>query len=193
MILDLLKYFAKYPQKEGVQALFVKGSSDIPGYAELLAIFNALPTECIMPEIGYLVYGQSFDGVKDYLAKLIGSPVYLLVDFGEISSNRDNRNSLQDTQKMALTVAMCMPDSPDLIEETLASEITLQLTNKLRAHMMADDETKTLGTWMNLIRGSHQLAPFVAKELKSIGWTILFNTSATDMLDVSTLAKAYNS
>lgn len=36
MILDLLRYFARFPQKEGVVSMFANGSSDFIQYAELL-------------------------------------------------------------------------------------------------------------------------------------------------------------
>ena len=43
MILELLKYFAKYPTKSGVLNLFKQGESSLSGYADLLSFVNALP------------------------------------------------------------------------------------------------------------------------------------------------------
>lgn len=43
MILDLLKYFARFPQKEGVTSMFANGSSDFVQYAELLGYVKKTP------------------------------------------------------------------------------------------------------------------------------------------------------
>ena len=39
--------------------------------------------------------------------------------------------------------------------------------------------------------GRHQMDPFVAPELKSIGWTITFSVDAQDLLDVKSLILQY--
>ena len=103
MILDLLRYFARFPQKEGVVSMFANGSSDFVQYAELLGHVKKLP-EPIMPELENLVFGQSYDYVKKRVDNITGN--YLFVDFGESTSSRDTHNSIIDRQKLAATIAM---------------------------------------------------------------------------------------
>ena len=63
MILNLLKYFARYPQKEGVASMFSNGASQFPQYSTLLEYVKNLP-DPLMPELENLVFGQSYDDVK---------------------------------------------------------------------------------------------------------------------------------
>ena len=54
MILKLLKYFAQYPQKEGVISMFSNGASQFPQYSALLEYVKGLPAP-FMPALENLV------------------------------------------------------------------------------------------------------------------------------------------
>lgn len=129
MILDLFRYFARFPKKEGVVSMFANGSSDFIQYAELLEYAKNLP-EPIMPKLENLVFGQSYDYVKKRVDNITGN--YLFVDFGEFTSSRDARNSIIDQQKLAVTIAMKVSDSADMVETAIVSEMTLSLLAELR-------------------------------------------------------------
>ncbi|MDR3119652.1 MAG: hypothetical protein LBU44_09630 [Mediterranea sp.] len=189
MILELFTYFARYPDKEGVLSIFANGDSRHPEYRALADTVAAFPDESLIPGIKEYVFGQSFETVKARVDKLTGT--YLFIDFGEFSSNRDTRNSIRDTQKIAATVAMKITDSADLMEEAIASNITLQLLNQLRAHLIHDAEQGAV-PWLSRSENKHEILPFVAKELKSIGWTIMFNTDASDLFDLKPLISSFN-
>ena len=95
---------------------------------------------------------------------------------------------------LAITVAMRLSDTSDLIEQSLASSRTLNLINRLRAHMMADERNSVLGTFVSqIISGQHTFVPFQWKDTASIGWTMAFTLDATDLLDVSTLRRSLSS
>lgn len=191
MITDIIKYFSKYPERAGVLHMFVNSTSDMAGYNALKAYVQDLPEHGVIPDIQYMAVGQSMESLTGFLNSITGCVTYLLVDFGEINSSKNNKNTISDTMKMAVTVAMRVPDGMDIIEESIASANTLELTNRLRAHLMRDSRDKVLGSWFDLFDGRHDLVPFVTKELQSIGWTIMFNASATDMLDVTTIMHDY--
>lgn len=185
MILDLFSYFAKFPSKEGVLSMFTNGSSDHAQYADLHTAMHSLPENPLIPGIQSYVFGQSFDSVKARIDSLTGC--YLFIDYGEFTSGRDNRNSIQDTQKLAATIAMKVPSSSDLVEEAIFSELTLELLNTLRAHLLSDSENLKL-PWLNRKSiENHDIVPFVAKEFNSIGWTLMFSTDASDMFDLKDL------
>jgi len=191
MILDIIKYFSKYPERAGVLHMFVNEVSQMPGYNDLKTYVQDLPVHGVIPDIEYMAVGQSMDSLKSFLTTITGCVTYLLVDFGEINSSKNNKNTISDSMKMAVTVAMRMEDGIDIIEESIASANTLDIINRLRAHLMKDSRDKVLGSWFDLMDGRHDLVPFVSKELQSIGWTIMFQASATDMLDVTTIMKEY--
>lgn len=193
MILDLVKYFAKFPTKEGVQKMFVRGESPLPAYATLLAYVDALPSESVMPDIENYVVASSLEKVKGYISGFRGVQTYLMLDYGEISSIPDEKDSLQDNMRLAVTVACHLDNNADLVEDNIASDITLGIVNRLRAHVMADSRNRALGHGIkNIIAGAHKIVPFESKELQSVGWTIAFSLDATDLLDVSELCLQYS-
>lgn len=187
MILSLLKYFAQYPQKEGVLSMFANGESSQADYADLLASINNLP-DPLIPEIESYVFGQSHDTVKKRVDTISG--IYLFVDFGEFSSRRDGRNSIIDTQKLAVTVATKLSESADMVEEAIASNVTLQVLSKLRRQLMSDAETRAV-PWMETMSTNHDMIPFVSPEFKSIGWTIMFDISASDIFSMKPLIQSF--
>lgn len=179
MILDLLKYFARFPKKEGVVSMFANGSSDFLQYAELLGYVRNLP-EPVMPGLENLVFGQSYEYVKRRVDNITGN--YLFVDFGEFTSSRDTHNSILDSQKLAATIAMKVSDSADMVETAIASEITLSLLAELRKRLILDSRSEDL-PWLDKISAGHDIIPFVSPELKSIGWTLMFSSSAADLFE----------
>lgn len=190
MILDLFSYFAQYPTRDGVLSMFANGGSTHHQYEALKQTISSLPDVSLIPDIQHFIFGQSFDSVKARIDRLSGT--YLFIDFGEFTSSRDSRNSIQDTQKLAATIAMKLSDSADLVEEAIASEITLELLNKLRAHLLIDSERSSV-SWLNRSAiNQHDIVPFVAKELKSIGWTIIFNTDASDQFNLKQLIASFS-
>lgn len=178
MILKLLKYFAQYPQKEGVISMFSNGASRFPQYSALLEYVKGLPAP-FMPALENLVFGQSYDDVKRRVDDITGN--YLFIDFGEFSSSRDSRNSILDQQKLAATIAMKVTDSADMIEIAIASDITLSLLASLRKKLILDSRSNS---WLDKISDNHDIVPFVSPEFKSIGWTLMFSSSAADLFEV---------
>jgi hypothetical protein len=192
MLLDLIHYFAKYPSKSGVLELFSRGESNIPGYADLLAYMNALPETSVMPKLTRFVIAADLKSTKDFLSKFVGLDQYLMLDYGEISTILDRNNCLQDTFSLAVTVARRLPDNTDLIEQAMASVETLDSLNQLRAHILADQDNGLIIPPVNeLISGNHQLVPFEAPELQSVGWTLTFTLDATDGMRASDLKLIY--
>ncbi len=192
MIIDLIKYFAKFPAKEGVLDMFRKGESPMPEYAQLLDYINALPNIPVLPDLEKMVVATSLEAVKLFVSSFVGVDKFLMLDYGEITSTPSLKDSLNDTMAFAITVAMHYSDNADIMEQAIASAVTLDLANRLRAHMMADSENKELGSFVdNIISGQHTLVPFEGKEIQSIGWTLAFRLNATDLLDASGLKLQY--
>ena len=189
MIKDQFLYFAQYPAKEGVRAILTNGASDFPGYNDLAESLDKLPNVSRLPEIANYVYGQSFEELKQRIDKLVGS--FLFVDYGELNMSSDGRNSYQITQRIAITVAMKMPNRADAAEYMLSSDSTLRLLSKIHAWMIADAEEGEL-EWIS--RGELdkvEMVPFVATELSSVGWTLMLNCIAPDTLGTHLLSRSF--
>lgn len=160
--------------------MFANGESPYTEYAELLEYVNGMP-EPLLPGIGSLVFGQSYDDVKKRVDGIAGS--YLFVDFGEFASTRDARNSVADVQKLAVTVAMKVPDNADIMEACIASDKTLRLLAACRKRLVEDSEQGAL-PWGGRIDGKQDIVPFVSAEFKSIGWTLMLSAETPDLFGI---------
>lgn len=185
IVLDLLKFFAIIPHRDGVNDIFLNGRSKFPEYLELQEYVRSLP-EPVLPEIQSLVFGQSMDAVKRRVDKVSGT--YLFVDFGELSSDYNSNNSIEDTQRLAVTVATKVSNSADIIEEVLISDTTLDLLNHVRAYMLAHKHKEP---WLDMLSRKHSIVPFESKELNSIGWTLMFDAAASDWFNLKELTMSY--
>lgn len=189
MIAELFLYFAQFPDKKRIKAMATMGKSKLPQYAELLKALDALPEKSRVPEIENYVYGQTFEDIQQRLDKLSGS--FLFADYGEFDMLGDGRRSFIVTQRIAVTVAMRLSATSDLMERAIANDITLALLTKVHAWMIADSEKGEL-EWLdreNLDKA--EIVPFVSSELHSYGWTLMLDAMASDMLGTHLLAKSF--
>lgn len=188
MLLDLFEYFAKFPATAGiVKGIATKGKSNLEEYATVLSALDNLPEKQLVPEIDNYVYGQSFDELKQRIDKLTGS--FLFVDYGEVDMQSDGRRSFQCTQRIAVTVAMKLPNNSDMLERVIANDRTLQMLSKVHARIMADVETEGL-YWMDRESiTTCEIIPFVSAELQSYGWTLMLSATGADILDVHRLSR----
>ena len=107
---------------------------------------------------------------------------YLFVDYGEIGCETDSRNRLRDSVCLAVTVACKLKEfSGDLIEQLLVSDNSLSLLTSLRNDMLRREREVY---WLKNVSNSHTLTPFIARELSSAGWTMLFNREGYDTFEV---------
>ena len=186
MIKDQFLYFAQYPSRDGVLAMFTNGSSDLPGYNDLVKSLKELPETSRVPEIRNYVYGQSFD---ERIDKLVGS--FLFVDYGELDMLGSQPGSFRILQRIAVTVACKMPNRADAAEYMLASNNTLLLLARLHAWMLADADAGNI-PWLS--RGEldkAEIVPFVASELHAAGWTLMLSCIAPDTLDTHRLMRSF--
>lgn len=189
MIKEQFLYFAQYPSRNGILAMFTNGTSHFESYNTLVAELSQLPQTSRVPEIDNYVYGQSFEELQARIDKCIGS--FLFVDYGEMSMTANNHNTYELTQRLAVTVAFKMPNRSDAAEHMLASDKTLSLLSKVHAAMLADADKGNI-EWLS--RGELSRAeyvPFVATELHSVGWTLMLSCVAPDTLQIHQKYKSF--
>lgn len=188
MLLDLFTYFAKFPASEGItKGIATKGESSMEEYSTVLGELSNMQDKELVPEIENYVYGQSFDELKQRIDKLTGS--FLFVDYGEVDMQSDGRRSFECTQRIAVTVAMKLPNTSDMLERIIANDRTLQMLSKIHARIMADAEREEL-YWMNRDSVANcEIIPFVSAELQSYGWTLMLSATGADILDTHRIAR----
>lgn len=189
MIKEQFLYFAQYPSRNGILAMFTNGTSHFESYNTLVAELSQLPQTSRVPEIDNYVYGQSFEELQARIDKCIGS--FLFVDYGEMSMTANNHNTYELTHRLAVTVAFKMPNRSDAAEHMLASDKTLSLLSKVHAAMLADADKGDI-EWLSrgeLARAEY--VPFVATELHSVGWTLMLSCIAPDTLQIHQKYKSF--
>ena len=188
MLLELFRYFAKFPLWDNaMKGIATKGESSMEEYATTLDILGKMEEKELVPEIQNYVYGQSFDELKQRIDKLTGS--FLFVDYGEVDMQSDGRRSFECTQRIAVTVAMKLPNTSDMLERIIANDRTLQMLSKIHARIMADAEREEL-YWMDRDSVANcEIIPFVSAELQSYGWTLMLSATGADILDTHRMSR----
>lgn len=190
MIQDLFLYFAKFPKREGVTAMFTNGQSDYAEYQQLIDALSAMEGEPLLPDIDNYVYGQDFEDLQARIGQLFGS--WLYADYGEFTFSEDRTpGSLKCTLQLAVTVAVKLSDRADMVERMIASDRTLTDLNTIYARMMADAATCDTPWLARMPIQQAEIVPFVAPELKSYGWTLIITADAADSLGTNSLKRSF--
>ena len=190
MIQDLFLYFAMFPKREGVKAMFSNGQSDYADYQRLIDALDAMQEDPLLPDIDNYVYGQDFDELQARIGRLFGS--WLYADYGEFTFSEDRTpGSLKCAQQLAVTVAVKLSDRADMVERMIASDRTLDDINTIYARMMADAATGDTPWLARMPVQQAEIVPFVATELKSYGWTLIITADAADTLGTNSLKRSF--
>jgi len=183
LITELFLYYARFPNKKSLAPLFNKGESIIDGYADLKNSALNLPDGNICPDIDNFVFGPNFDTVSSYVNNMTG--YYLFVDFGEIECTTDRSNRFTDSARLAITVAYRLKEfNGDMMEQLIASDSCLNKLIAIRNTMIRDQRQRY---WLKDVSKNHTLSPFIARELSSIGWSMLFNRDNYDGFNIKQL------
>ena len=182
IILDLFKYFAQFPERQAVLDLFFSNRSGLSGYGSLKTYVETMPVHSRIESITGFAFGENEASVKRHVLDLTGTFMY--VDFGDLSTSRDQRNSIRNTFKVAVTVAMKTGGSLDAVEYAIASDETMKLVQSLLQMMNADQSESS---WLKELSNQYEIVPFDAPEWQSHGWSILFDRVGADMLNIKKL------
>lgn len=172
LLYDALKYFAKFPTQSAVLAMFNKGASLFPAYAELKAEIEDLPagSHSLFPEIKGFIFDVTEETVIKKINELAG--VFMFVDYG------DTRTELFGPAKvrqhyftLALTIARRITASEyDNIERLMISDDMHTLLHRVIAVMEKDSNP-----FCKRINFPATATPAVARtNFDAIGWTVKF-------------------
>ncbi len=186
ILIELFTYFARFPKRDGILPLFNVGESAIPGYNELKNKVENLDHHSLTP-IDFYIFSSNEEAVLSRVNNIAARSTFLFVDFGEVVCDVDSKNRNIDSARLAITVAYRMKTfSGDLIEQTLAFAKTLDLLLFIRNKMIEEQQCHR---WLKHISDNHTLVPFLAKNLSSIGWSLIFNRESFDSFDASLLRR----
>lgn len=171
MILELLKYYAKFPKREGVLNMFASGRSDMPEYEAVKKDIEAL-TEHSLLSIEGMILAANFDAMKSELDRTKADSV-LMIDWGEITSQKE-KLTLVDSWKIAVTVMYKLGKKDDLVEQAILYDRAMRTISDIRDIMRKDKERVT---WMKEIGDTSTASPFCSPEFGMVGWTLIFERS----------------
>lgn len=177
MIKDVFLTAAKFPSRSGVFKSFNLGAFVDPGYAALLKEIENLPPP-LFPEISDFVFGADEEPIKKVIQTF--SDYYLLVDFGDITSSKDDNSRIVDSFNISFTIARVVKDSDmDIAASTIIFDKCLSMAADIKRHLI-----KMSKPWCKDIEGNSTFSPFIAREMNSIGWSLIFDRQGLDLLNI---------
>lgn len=172
ILIDIFLFFARFPERDGIFGAFNKGESNLKAYNEIKFKLQDM-AEHSLTDIKHYIFGANFDAVRSRVNNIASGEDYLFVDFGEIECSTDQRNRMNDSARLAVTVAFRVSDfSADIIEQMLYFEAGLKKITAIRNHILTEQKCHP---WLKNISEKHTFIPFVSPDFASIGWTMLFN------------------
>ncbi|MDR3140624.1 MAG: hypothetical protein LBU37_02685 [Tannerellaceae bacterium] len=181
LLMEVFLFYARFPDREGILPLFNRGKSDLDGYSALLHKIEAMKEHSLLGDLSQYVFGPNFEAVSARVNNIPSGKYYLFVDYGEIDCETDNRNRMRDFSRLAVTVACRLKEfSGDLVEQLIVSDHCLSLLATIRNDMLRGEREVY---WLKTLSAAHTLAPFLARELSSAGWTMLFTREGYDTFE----------
>lgn len=180
---ELLKesflYFAKFPKKSGVQEIFRIGNSGITGYTALKAAIDAMATHSLVPEITNYLFSSNQEKLKKDIEDTKG--IFMLLDYGQLSSSKDNMQRKNDEFELGIVIAIKMnPDDYDMPEIVLLSDQLLNAARKVRELMLEDSKCSP---FVKQISFPHRISTWYARDLhNATGFYLMFNKTGIDMM-----------
>lgn len=171
LIIDAYLYFAKFPEFSALAESFNSGRSSLDGYTTFKTQVEELQngTHSLVPGIKHYVFGVDEKRIKKRVQNF--SDFFLMIDFGQVESPRDNHGSYIDEFYIAATVARPFRDEDmDDAEEILLNQQAYSYLMAIVDQIKQDDKNSLT----KHLRASADADPFHAPELSnSFGWTMI--------------------
>jgi len=137
-ILDVIKYFSKFPASAGVLKNFKRSGSSIEGYSDLYNYVSSL-TNPLMPEITELIVSSNEKEVMDRIRNI--DNYFMFIEYGQLQGAFPDRVRIRKVS-FNLAVYICYHDNSrgiDSMEEAVIMDSCLQKLFTLASFMIADD------------------------------------------------------
>lgn len=173
-IIEVIKYFAKFPDKLGVLENFKTVSAD-PKYTGLKNHITALP-DPLLPEIKDFVIGADETKVSERIRNI--ENYFLFLEYGPINANPPDKVRIRDI-RFNLAVHVCYHSNrrnTDPMEEAVIMDNCLEKAFFIAKQMIADDNL--IIPHARFVESAISFAPVEPAFLyQSIGWSLSFKKS----------------
>lgn len=186
IVKDIMFYFARFPQRDGVMDMWNMGrSNSLPEYNLWKTEMESLPDEdmSLVPEIKNFVCGVDEDALAKRIANF--SEPFLFVDYGNVEIELDSVNRYRESFLVAITVAFPLRGSNvDLLESTIYSDLAFNYLSTIRKILIQEERERY---YLKDFAADHAITPWVSTKMPSIGWTLMFSRKGYDLLQGKTL------
>ena len=173
-------YFAKFPVLSGVlSSMFRSGSVTTAGYNDLKALVQAIQPNGLAPEILNFLFSSNEEKLKTSIEDTTG--IFMLLDYGQLSSSKDGMERKNDSFEMGIIIARKLkPDDYDMAEILLIQDELLNTVRKVREQMIADQKYHP---WVKQLDFPHTISPWYARDLcHATGFSMMFSQTGVDMI-----------
>lgn len=181
-VTDIFKYFAAFPTKSEVLKIFSNGKSSLGSYDDLKAYIQDLTDQKNISGLNGFVFGSEEENLNTQISRQRDN--FLFIEYGDISSSRDQRNSISNSWNIAISVLSKIDSGRDPVEFMLKSEESLQIIIEMLRFVDTDQNSVS---WLKYIANNYELAPFSHKAWSAYGWTILAKIEGADLLNIKNL------
>jgi hypothetical protein len=175
IIIDLIKYFAKFPDRDGMMKIFSRSAEKVAGYTELKSYIEALG-DPLVPGIKDLVVSSNEEVISTRIRNI--STFFMLLEYAGISSTPPNRAYIRDSS-VNLSIIVAHPANKaglDIIEEQLIMDQALDYITTIAKQM--DEDNKEMCSNRRFMPSSVSIAPVEPAMLYGcVGWALTFSKS----------------
>lgn len=181
MLLDIIKYFAKYPAKPAVLELFRYKSEANALYDGLKTELEALPDESIIPGITKYVFSTDSNVVDDILRDM--QEYFLLLEYGRVTGSPVQQMDTRDVNaNLAISVGIKhSKKADDIVMESVKMQQCMDYIIAIIKQMVIDNDD--LCDWLRFNESSFHIDPIDPLFAHGcIGWTLSFTKNQSDIL-----------
>jgi hypothetical protein len=173
LITDIIKYFAKFPDKAGVLKNFSRSSGTISGYDALMAEINLLPDVSLIPDIKDYIFSTDETVVVERIRNI--KSYFMLLEYGNIGTSSPDKAKTRETGiNLAITIGYPHNDkNQDIIEESLIMDSCLDMIITVANKMI--EGNKELCPNLHYAQATINISPVEPMLLyQNMGWTLSF-------------------
>lgn len=180
LLREAFLYFCKFPSFTGIlNSMFRNSKSSVTDYNTLRTAITNLPDHNIVPEILNFLFSSDEVKLKKEIEDTKG--IFMLLDYGQLSSSKDGMERKNDSFEMGIIIARKMkPDEYDMAELLLMQDELLNTVRKVREQMIEDQKYHP---WVKQLDFPHTISPWYARELcNATGFSMMFSKTGIDMI-----------
>jgi hypothetical protein len=177
---DIIKYFAKFPDKAGVLKNFARTVEKVDGYDEIKAYVNALG-DPLLPDIKGFVFGHDDTIVTERIRNM--KDYFMFIEYGMIKAAQPDKIMVRYTDiALALTIAIPFNDSGrDPVEQIIISDNCLTMVQSVLDTINADDSA--ICPIHRYLESRLDITPIIPELFYgNIGWVVTFNSQLTPFI-----------